>query len=129
MQPKPIGCLVATNSKDNLSKDRLKFVREKKLCNNCLSTGHFVRSCPKKSFCKVDGCTSKHSTFLHPKQNQPPRNDKDGSKIDREVPKEPVVPDGDQLANPANNGYVKSEPSTSGSSVTGLAIVPVHGQS
>ena len=106
--------------------DRLKFVREKKLCNNCLSTGHFVRSCPKKSFCKVDGCTSKHSTFLHPKQNQPPRNDKDGSKIDREVPKEPLVPDGDQLANPANNGYVKSEPSTSGSSVTGLAIVPVH---
>ena len=36
------GYLAATNSKKSLE-ERQKFVREK-LCNNCLSTGHFVQS-------------------------------------------------------------------------------------
>ncbi|XP_033122716.1 uncharacterized protein LOC117121587, partial [Anneissia japonica] len=43
---------------------RLEFVRQKRLCMNCLSTGHYVAVCPKPSFCKI--CTEKHSTFLHP---------------------------------------------------------------
>ncbi len=46
--------------------ERMTFVRNNKLCLNCLTTGHFVRACPKPSFCKVEGCTGKHSTFLHP---------------------------------------------------------------
>ncbi|CAB4042467.1 hypothetical protein AC249_AIPGENE11142 [Paramuricea clavata] len=48
--------------------DRHKFVRRKNLCNNCLVTGHFVKDCPKKSFCRVQDCKEKHSTFLHPKR-------------------------------------------------------------
>ena len=46
---------------------RRKYVKDNKLCLNCLTGGHFVRSCAKQSFCKVEGCTGKHSTFLHPK--------------------------------------------------------------
>jgi hypothetical protein len=45
--------------------DRHKFVRRKNLCNNCLVTGQFVKDCPKKSFCRVQDCKEKHSTFLH----------------------------------------------------------------
>ena len=105
--------------------DRQKFVREKKLCNNCLLTGHFVRTCPKKSFCKVEGCTNKHSTFLHPKHNQPPRINKPGdSKDENETSKSPAS-DGDQ-ASTGTNGYVKSKSSVPSTSVTGLAIVPVY---
>ena len=103
--------------------ERQKFVREKKLCNNCLSTGHFVRSCPKESFCKVEGCTSKHSTFLHPKTKQPASTSKRETKQEKDD-HENQKPEGDQV-NPANNGYVKSN-STASSLVTGLAIVPVQ---
>ena len=47
--------------------DRQKFVRSAKLCNNCLVHGHYVKACLKKSFCKIEGCGGKHSTYLHPK--------------------------------------------------------------
>ena len=46
--------------------ERYEFVREKELCYNCLVPGHYAVVCPKTSFCKVDGCHDKHSTFLHP---------------------------------------------------------------
>ena len=53
--------------------DRVKFVRTKNLCNNCLVPGHLARSCPKPRFCRVTGCQGNHSSFLHPPsvQNTP----------------------------------------------------------
>ena len=101
--------------------ERQKFVREKKLCNNCLATGHFVRSCPKESFCKVQGCSNKHSTFLHPKNNSTPRNGNEGTKGNKEDPREKETKDD---SNTANNGYIKSKISAS-TTVIGLSIVPV----
>lgn len=62
-----IGYPAATNSRNSPSKRGRHLSERKKLCNNCLCTGHFVHACPKESFCKVEGCTSKHSTILHPK--------------------------------------------------------------
>ena len=52
-------------------KDRFSFVRSKNICDNCLVPGHFSNSCPKESFCRVTGCNvhTKHSSFLHPKNN------------------------------------------------------------
>ena len=47
--------------------ERKKIVRKRGLCDNCLLAGHVARFCPKNSFCKVDGCDRKHSTYLHPK--------------------------------------------------------------
>ena len=32
--------------------ERRKYVKDNKLCLNCLTSGHFVRSCAKQSFCK-----------------------------------------------------------------------------
>ncbi len=107
--------------------NRLKLVNEKRLCNNCLTVGHFVRSCPKDSFCKVDGCTSKHSTFLHPKVTTPI------SECDSEN-RTPVSENGNDptsstAVNAANNNYVKvsTKPSVKiASSTTALSILPVR---
>ena len=104
--------------------DRQKLIRDKKLCINCLSTGHFVRSCQKESFCKVDGCTGKHSTFLHPKSSQtiPSSTIENESSINRS---EPVSESSSALA---SNGYVEVSGSSSFSTnatTIGLAIVPV----
>ena len=58
--------------------ERIKFVRSKGLCDNCLMPGHMAMSCPKESYCQIVGCKiahRKHSTFLHPKNdNQPKQN-------------------------------------------------------
>ena len=97
--------------------ERQKFVDEKKLCSNCLSAGHFVCECPKESFCKVQGCTGKHSTFLHPKSD--PATEKPKANEDSNTEQTPAV-----KFNSANNGYVKSDYQSS-STVTGLAIIPV----
>ena len=56
--------------------ERYKFVREKGLCDNCIQSGHVASTFPKQSFCQVSNCKlkhRKHSTFLHPKREQPER--------------------------------------------------------
>lgn len=106
--------------------ERKTFVRNNKLCLNCLTTGHFVRDCPKSSFCKVEGCTGKHSTFLHPKQ---PSNDRQNKDNCTPPDKRDDNQDIKVAASSANNGYVKITPKTThpkSSTVTGLAIVPVR---
>ena len=101
--------------------NRYQFVRSKHLCINCLVPGHFVQDCPKRSFCRVEGCAKKHSTFLHEKQS-PPKP----SSIDKENP----TSNQGQVTSPsktqAKNGYVKSESfQVSSDSVVGMSIVPV----
>ncbi|XP_028408735.1 uncharacterized protein LOC114531302 [Dendronephthya gigantea] len=102
--------------------ERQKFVKEKKLCNNCLSTGHFVRSCTKQSFCKVQGCTGTHSTFLHPKLAEDKRESEDSKRNEnKRIPEDQGIKD---ASDGATNGYVKSR-IPKYNSVTGLAVVPV----
>ena len=93
--------------------DRLKFVHAKKLCFNCLVSGHFVQDCPKQSFCRIEGCTKKHFTFLHEKE-----------RAQEATPSQPNQ----------SNGATSTETSTvqsgtfqasSDSSIVGLSIVPV----
>ena len=45
--------------------DRLKFVREKKLCENCLLSNHIAADCRRPAVCSVTGCGKKHTKFLH----------------------------------------------------------------
>ena len=106
--------------------DRYKLVRAKNLCKNCLVPGHFVKDCPKRSFCRVHDCKEKHSTFLHPKRIketlEKPKDDPDPPTI---------VPKNDEVSsNESSNGYVRikgqSQPAVKGTSTTGLAIVPVR---
>ena len=50
--------------KDKTPKERLTFVKEKKLCFNCLK-GHARRSCPSKLSCFSKDCNKNHHTTLH----------------------------------------------------------------
>lgn len=105
--------------------ERHKLVDQRKLCSNCLNPGHFVRECPKESFCRVQGCTGKHSTFLHPRNatvassalavTEGPNGDQ--STIDEPPP---------VASNSASNGYAKSSFSTTSTRVTGLSKVPIR---
>ena len=54
--------------------ERIKLVRSRGLCDNCLMPGHMAMNCPKESYCQIIGCKiahRKHSTFLHPKNDRP----------------------------------------------------------
>ena len=99
--------------------EKIKFTREKGLCDNCLNAGHVARSCPKESFCKVENCKlgRKHSTFLHPKNDETKSRDNGGSTTS--------PPQGS-----ASNGCVNSQEPCSSTgagtaTVTGMPIVPV----
>ena len=45
--------------------DRLKFVKDNKLCVNCFLNNHDSSNCFKSSRCGIDGCNDKHSRLLH----------------------------------------------------------------
>ena len=47
--------------------EQLNFIRQKKLCDNCLSTTHFSAGCKKKKSCNIPGCSMrrKHMSSLH----------------------------------------------------------------
>jgi hypothetical protein len=44
---------------------KASFVKETRLCHNCLRTGHFASQCTSTGRCKKDGCGVKHHTHLH----------------------------------------------------------------
>ena len=45
--------------------ERKRFIREKGLCNLCLSKGHFASKCQRGRNCFVDGCSRRHHPLLH----------------------------------------------------------------
>ncbi|XP_071958625.1 uncharacterized protein [Antedon mediterranea] len=94
--------------------DRWKCVNDKKICINCLTVGHFVKDCQKQSFCKISGCTKKHSTYLHPKGETASNA---GTVAVQPVQTSPATFSGEQ---------VNMSASRSTSTVTGLAAVPVR---
>lgn len=59
--------------------DRLKFVRENKLCDNCFRPGHMARGCMTRSTCEINNCTWKHHTLLHR-----PHRDRDDKRSNKE---------------------------------------------
>ena len=90
--------------------ERYEFVREKELFYNFLAPGHYAILGPKTSFCKVDRCHDKHSTFLHPPSVQ--------------------IVDATQPETGAESAYLsvgKLRPTVirAGTSVTGLPVIPV----
>ena len=74
--------------------NRYQFVRVNKLCVNCLVPGHFVQDCSKRSFCRIQGCTKKHSTYLHVKEMPPSQNEKEG-----QTKPPPATPSAAQVSN------------------------------
>ncbi|XP_062704650.1 uncharacterized protein LOC134286956 [Aedes albopictus] len=45
-------------------KERLQFVNAKRLCSNCLKSGHWVRDCSSKFSCR--DCSKRHNSLIHP---------------------------------------------------------------
>ena len=58
--------------KQKTATERKNFVKEQKLCFNCLSKAHMLKECQLEFRCCVDGCRQKHHTLLHkePLDNQ-----------------------------------------------------------
>lgn len=107
--------------------DRIKFVLDKKLCNNCLSPGHFANNCPKEKFCKVEGCTTKHSSFLHLKPTRTSGGSTPASANAAAV--EPARQSSTSSVDDphaAHNGFVGLGTQTATVPVTSLAMVPVR---
>ena len=99
-----------------------QFVWSKHLCINCLVPGHFVQDCAKRSFCRVEGCTKKHSTFLYEKQSLPKP-----SSINKEYQPSKQGQVTSPSTTQAKNGYVKSESfQVSSDSVVGMSMVRVN---
>ncbi|XP_074636885.1 uncharacterized protein LOC141895039 [Acropora palmata] len=103
--------------------DRLRIVKDKSLCNNCLTIGHFARRCPKDSFCKVEGCRAKHSTFLHPKPTTNSQSQSAGTIADSSdmALSQPDLPHSET----AVSSFVNMSSKSTISSAIGLAILPV----
>lgn len=81
---------------------------------NCLVAGHFVQDCPKQSFCRIQGCTKKHSTYLHVKET--PANQTE------QLTESPA----NTTATQASNSYINVNASdVASNSVVGMSIVPV----
>ena len=85
--------------------ERQRFVKAEKLCNNCLENGHFVRACPKQSFCKVPECNGKHSTFLHPKMHA--LNTTKGDRIESDQEGQEYQNEGTKHQEKTSNAYVE----------------------
>ena len=59
--------------KDLSYPDKIRTIKDKKLCFNCLSNTHLINKCKSKISCKIDGCKKRHHTLLHP-PNPPATN-------------------------------------------------------
>ena len=46
--------------------DRMKIIRDARLCDNCFKLGHFASGCMQKSGCYIEGCGGKHMTVIQP---------------------------------------------------------------
>ena len=46
--------------------DRIRIVRDARLCENCFQLDHMAKGCMQRSGCYVEGCGKKHMTVLHP---------------------------------------------------------------
>ena len=101
--------------------DRIKFVLDKKLCNNCLSPGHFASNCTKDKFCKVEGCTTKHSSFLHLK----PTKSATTNAVHLEQAGQSASSSIDNQHS-AQSGFVSLSTQSTVIPVTSLAMVPVR---
>ena len=52
--------------------DRMKIIRDARLCDNCFKVGHFATGCMQKSGCYIEGCNGKHMTVIHHPERSPP---------------------------------------------------------
>ena len=73
--------------------ERVKYVRDHKLCENCLLDNHGTEECRKQSVCDVRDCGKRHTRYLHVDCNE--LEDKDSTNKGRAVNVHNVNVDGE----------------------------------
>ena len=77
--------LLCPKIKDLSYPDKIKTIKDKRLCFNCLSNTHLISKCKPKISCKIDGCKKGHHTILHPPNspaiNPPATNISTGTEV------------------------------------------------
>ena len=63
--------------------ERLRYVHDHKLCENCLLSNHSTENCRKVSVCDIPGCGKKHTRYIHVDPPSPEK--KEGIKKGRHV--------------------------------------------
>ena len=107
--------------------DRVKFVRTKNLCNNCLVAGHLARSCtkPRLKSIRVKRCLGNPSSFLHlPRvQNTPHDSQTSSTTTSTEV----IQPSSQDVLSAYVNGSNEnvSQRASDQNTAIGLAILPI----
>ena len=82
-------------------KDRITWTHQEKRCLSCFRTGHFMKDCPRKIACGIDGCSSNHSRFLHRSTTSIPPSPPDSTPIPQST--EPLQP------HVASSSYIHEE--------------------
>ena len=86
--------------KQKTATERKNFVKEQKLCFNCLSKAHMLKECQSEFRCRVDGCRQKHHTLLH---KEPLDNQNGNSDNRKQSPPQNNIPTDDNV-----NSFSKS---------------------
>ena len=73
--------------------DRMKIIRDARLCDNCFKLGHFASGCMQKSGCYIEGCGGKHMTVIHPPE--------------RSLPPRQEIPENHQMINKGNQSHAR----------------------
>jgi len=78
-------CLMCKNTSHYLTKcemfhsksheDKIKFLKENKVCFNCFKVNHVAKKCYKGPACEVKDCGKKHQTCIHPPENSQERKE------------------------------------------------------
>ncbi|XP_048577095.1 uncharacterized protein LOC116610276 [Nematostella vectensis] len=98
--------------------ERKEIIKNKNLCRNCLVPGHYVFKCSKGSFCRIEVCDKKHSTFLHKREERAKSKEKENEQTSENAAHAQSKP---------SNGYVQTfKSSPSAGTAIGPPIVPVH---
>ena len=66
--------------------ERKRFVREKGLCNLCMSKRHFASKCQRGRKCFVDGCGGRHHPLLHSSELKQSKQGEDSTKASKVNP-------------------------------------------
>ena len=73
--------------------DRMKIIRDARLCDNCFKLGYFASGCMQKSGCYIEGCGGKHMTVIHPPE--------------RSLPPRQEIPENHQMINKGNQSHAR----------------------
>ena len=102
--------------------ERLQFVKQHNLCENCLLGNHATSRCRKSSVCSVPGCGKKHTKFIHVSQGSHDRDRNYTADVS-----ERHASDNDSMGNKSKPKVVNGSVNTGSSVYMPIVCVRVNG--